>query len=82
MIPSRLVWNEQQACRMVLSRPGDLLVRVARVDVPPGVTVEIHRGPGPKSTLLFAQTGPIPAGSKVRIVFEKVELGFMDLNLD
>ena len=57
MTPSRMAWNEKQACRVVLSRPGDLLVRVARVDCPPGVSVEIHRGPGPRSTLLVHSSG-------------------------
>ncbi|MCY2944834.1 MAG: DUF1573 domain-containing protein [Planctomycetota bacterium] len=82
MTPSRMAWNEKQACRVVLSRPGDLLVRVARVDCPPGVSVEIHRGPGPRSTLLFTRMGSIPAGSKARVVFEKAELGVLDLEVD
>ncbi len=80
--PSRLAWNEKNTCRVVLSRPGDLLVRVTRVDCPPEVSVDIQRGPGPRSTLCFSRSGPIPAGSQLRVVFEKPELGVLIIDLD
>lgn len=80
--PSRIQWNSTGTCRMVLSRPGDLLVRVDKVEVPPEVTVKILRGPGPRTTLEFRNNGNLPAGSKAMVIFEKKELGKLVLDLD
>ena len=80
--PTRIQWSESGACRMVLSRPGDLLVRVEKVESPREVSVKIVRGPGPRTTLEFRKMGVPPAGSKATVLFDKKELGKMVIDLD
>jgi len=80
--PSRIQWSPSGTCRMILSRPGDLLVRVEKVEVSEGVSVSVLRGPGPRTTLDFRKNGQTPAGSKATVRFEKKELGQLIIDLD
>lgn len=80
--PSRIQWSPAGTCRMVLSRPGDLLVRVEKVEVPEGVSVSVLRGPGPRTTLELRKNGQPATGSKATVRFEKKELGPLIIDLD
>ena len=80
--PTKIQWNPSGNCRMILSRPGDLLLRVEKVEVPEGVTVGVIRGPGPRATLEFKKVGQLASGSKAVVIFEKKELGKLVIDLE
>lgn len=80
--PSVIQISSNGNCRVLLSRQGDLLVRVSKVHLPQGLTAKINKGPGPKSTIEFTQTGPIPAGEKVLVEFENKQLPATELEIN
>jgi len=69
----------QGSARVILSRPGDQLVRVAKVETPAGLTCKMSKGPGAKMTLEFRQSGPVAAGAKAVVVFENPQLPALEL---
>lgn len=80
--PAEVRLNPPGAARVVLSRPGDLLVRVARVNTPAGLSAKTHKGPGAKATLEFHQTGVLAAGEKVLVEFENSQLPTLELPVE
>lgn len=80
--PSVIQFSSNDRCRVLFSRQGDLLVRVSKVHLPQGLAAKISKGPGPKSTIEFTKTGPIPAGEKVLVEFENKQLPATELEIN